>query len=101
MKRSVIHAMARDGKHVDDVSIFVGKIEAADAARQSSHIIDRCFFEGRLSHTDIQEGVERCISNDDLKLKPGDARDNASKRPAPDDPRIAVKTCEAQVGGPG
>ena len=92
LKNVVVHAMTSDKNHVDDVSIFVGKIEVADAARQSSHIIDACFFEGCLSHTDIQEGVERCLTNDDPNLKPGDARGTASKRPAPDDRfKFAVK----------
>lgn len=102
LKKSVVLAMASNSKHIDDVSIFVGTLEATDALGPSTGILDDCLFAGRLSHGDIQQGVERFISNASRNLKPAsdhseDARGVCSrsqelgKRPGCNDPQTFVK----------
>lgn len=70
-RMTVVNRMANiDCKHRDDVSIFVGTIEISDDDGKSSTIFDPRFFEGRLSHEEIQEGLQSFITHEDIMSGP-------------------------------
>jgi len=111
-QKTVVNRMASiDCKHRDDVSIFVGTIELSEDDGKSSTVFDPRFFEGRLSHEEIQEGIESVTTHADMMSGPGPQRlplagvpmqgpalsyssprgQHLGKRPGPVDPRPAAK----------